>query len=147
MNQYICIGSLAVETACPNRDQNFQFRHSRTARVNHQDWSKWAAEELCTGRDDFHGVPDLFVATDLRKPKHPDAHRKPFLDFSSDCRSVSTWLTDPTGLIRPFFSVRAARPFLISNPHQTPDFLRDFDFFDFHFQALNTDQKSSTTIN
>src|SRR3954470_4884438 len=145
MNQYICIGSLAVETACPNRDQNFPFRHSRTARVNHQDWSKWAAEELCTGRDDFHGVPDLFVATDLRKPKHPDARRKPFLDyFPSDCRSASTCPGWPTCLICLLFP---ARIFLISNRHQTSDFLRDFDFFDFHFQTQNTDQKSSTTNN
>src|SRR6185295_13754900 len=33
MNQSICFGSLAVETACPNRDQDFLFRHSETTRV------------------------------------------------------------------------------------------------------------------
>src|SRR3982750_2418075 len=48
MNQYTCIGSLAVETACPNRDQHFLSRHSKNGRVNHQDWPKWAATELCT---------------------------------------------------------------------------------------------------
>jgi hypothetical protein len=61
MNQYTCIGSLAVETACPKICSSLAplaspamahaariFRHSKSARVNHQDWSKWAATELCT---------------------------------------------------------------------------------------------------
>ncbi len=87
------------------------------------------------GRDiDLSGAalrvgPDFSCATHL-----PDHHtnRKLFLRFSR---------------VIVLFPVGAARIFLISNPHQTPDFLRDFDFFDFYFQTQNTDQKSSTTIN
>ena len=48
MNLRFISGSLAVETACPNRDQDFLFRHSRKQRVNPYSVPKTAAEEFCT---------------------------------------------------------------------------------------------------
>src|SRR3954452_10176896 len=56
MNQYICIGSLAVETACPKTCSSLAplaspartFRHSKNARVNLHQQPKWAAEALRT---------------------------------------------------------------------------------------------------
>src|SRR5689334_7161246 len=69
MNQNICSGSLAVETACPNRDQHLLFSHSSTTRVNHLNRSKWAAKELCASRDDFDGIPLLLVGTNSQNPK------------------------------------------------------------------------------
>jgi hypothetical protein len=56
MNPKIISGSLDVETACPKicfaspamAHAARIFRHSKDGRVNHQDWSKWAATELCT---------------------------------------------------------------------------------------------------
>jgi hypothetical protein len=156
VNKVAISGSPAARSACPKNEQHSFFRHSKTARVITRPPTRVnqsrCDEGITYGRDigpagsAFHGVPLLAspartVATHSRTSKHPDAHRKPFLDFSSDCRSVSIWLTNPTGLIRPFFSVRAPRIFLISNPHQTPDFLRDFDFFDFHFKPKTQTQK------
>src|SRR4051812_21327785 len=70
MNQSTCFGSPAVNSACPNRDRKFPFRHSRRQRVNLQTRPTWAAEELCTptsalrrpnlGRDAFHPRPTSF---------------------------------------------------------------------------------------
>src|SRR3954464_11437385 len=85
MNQSICFGSLAVETACPNRDPDFLFRHSRNARVtarpptraNQSRLHKSIAYIPNVGRDiglrcyRFHVVPFLFVATNSRKPNIP----------------------------------------------------------------------------
>jgi hypothetical protein len=48
MNQSTCFGSPAVNSACPNRDRKFPFRHSRRQPVNLQTRPQWAAEELRT---------------------------------------------------------------------------------------------------
>ena len=92
MNQSSCFGSLAVETACPNRDPDFLFRHSRNARVTARPPTRANQPRhhgrLTYGRDiglrcyRFHVVPFLFVATNSRKPKSPDAHKRRRLSLS-----------------------------------------------------------------
>jgi hypothetical protein len=79
MNQSTCFGSPAVNSACPNRDPKFPFRHSKTARVNLRPWPQWAAEELCTpsgalrptklGRDAFHPRPTSFRRDQLSRTR------------------------------------------------------------------------------
>jgi hypothetical protein len=79
MNQSTCFGSPAINSACPNRDQKFPFRHSRRQRVNLQTRPTWAAEELCTlpgalrptklGRDAFHPRPTSFRRDQINKAR------------------------------------------------------------------------------
>ena len=100
MNLGIISGSLAVETACPNRDQDFLFRHSLSStalatedknarvtarpptRANQPRHHGTTAYTPNVGRNiglrchRFHVVPFLFVATNSRKPKSPDAHKE-----------------------------------------------------------------------
>jgi len=118
MNQSICFGSLAVETACPNRDQCFLFRHSGEARVtarpptraNQPRHHGTAAYTPKHGRDiglrcyRFHVVPFLFVGTNSRKPKSPDAHKETsfVVFFSAFCPSSIVDCPSP-------IMVRAAR--------------------------------------
>jgi hypothetical protein len=106
MNQSICFGSLAVETACPNRDQAFLFRHSKRARVtarpptraNQPRHHGTTAYTPNVGRNiglrchRFHVVPFLFVATNSRKPKSPDAHKETsfVVFFSAFCPRPSS---------------------------------------------------------
>jgi hypothetical protein len=94
-------GSLAAETACPNRNQKLLFRHSKKARVtarpptraNQPRLHGTTAYKPKPGRDiglrcyRFHVVPFLFVATNSRKPKSPDAHKKRRLSFSFPART------------------------------------------------------------
>ena len=104
MNQSISFGSLAVETACPNRNQKLLFRHSKKARVtarpptraNQPRHHGTTAYIPNLGRDiglrchRFHVVPFLFVATNSQKPKSPDAHKRrglSFVVFFSHCPS------------------------------------------------------------
>jgi len=95
MNQSISFGSLAVETACPNRNQKLLFRHSKKARVtarpptraNQPRHHGTTAYIPNVGRNiglrchRFHVIPFLFVATNSRKPKSPDAHKRRRLSF------------------------------------------------------------------
>ena len=101
MNQSISFGSLAVETACPNRNQKLLFRHSKKARVtarpptraNQPRHPRSTTYKPKHGRDiglrchRFHVVPLLFVATNSRKPKSPDAHKRRRLSFSFPART------------------------------------------------------------
>ena len=75
MNQSHCFGSPAVNPACPNRNQNFLFRHSEPPRVNLRQQPNRAAEELRKsvlvilrtnlGTDAFHPRPTSFRRAQL----------------------------------------------------------------------------------
>jgi hypothetical protein len=125
MNQSICFGSLAVETACPNRDQCFLFRHSGEARVtarpptraNQPRHHGTTAYKPKHGRDvglrcyRFHVVPFLFVGTNSRKIKSPDAHKETsfVVFFSAFCPRPSSIVHRPSSIAhRPSWSVRLA---------------------------------------
>jgi len=146
MNQSICFGSLAVETACPNRDQDFLFRHSKRARVtarpptraNQPRHHGTTAYKPKHGRDiglrcyRFHVVPFLFVATDSRKPKSPDAH-EPLLVPSAPHRP--SW---PVRLALAHFFTNGWPGFSISYLHQTLDFPTRNEFLKLNFKLKGT---------
>ena len=147
MNQSICFGSLAVETACPNRDQHFLFRHSKRARVTARPPTR--ANQLRhhgttayipnLGRDiglrcyRFHVVPDYFVATNSRKPKSPEAHKRPPLSLSFRPSPIMA----RAARTRPFFHKRLAR-ISISYLHQTLDFPTRSEFLKLNFKLKGT---------
>src|SRR6185295_10597033 len=95
MNQSISFGSLAVETACPNRNQKLLFRHSNKARVTarpptranqprHHGSIAYIPNTVGTsasGATRFHVVPLLFVAINSLNIKSPDAHKRRRLSF------------------------------------------------------------------
>ena len=140
MNQSICFGSLAVETACPNRDQDFLFRHSTNARVTARPPTRANQPRHdarpAYGRDSFHDVPDYFVATNSRKPKSPDAHKRRRLSFSFPAFCPSPIMAR-AARTRPFFHKPLAR-ISISYLHQTLDFPTRNEFLKLNFKLKGT---------
>ena len=146
MDLGIISGSLAVETACPNRDQDFLFRHSETTRVTARPPTRANQSRLPRsiayipnlGRDiglrchRFHVVPFLFVATDSRKPKSPDAH-EPLLVPSAPHRP--SW---PVRLALAHFFTNGWPGFSISYLHQTLDFPTRNEFLKLNFKLKGT---------
>jgi hypothetical protein len=149
MNQNGCFGSLAVETACPNRDQHFLFRHSRNARVtarpptraNQLRLHRSIAYIPNLGRDiglchRFHDVPDYFVATNSRKPKSPDAHKRPRLSFPFPF--LAHRRLRPVRLALAHFLTKRWPRFSISYLHQTLDFPTGNEFLKLNFKLKGT---------
>jgi len=146
MNQSSCFGSLAVETACPNRDQHFLFRHSKRARVTARPPTR--ANQLRhhgttayipnLGRDiglrcyRFHVVPDYFVATNSRKPKSPEAHEPLTLSLPRSSPII------PVRLALAHFFTNCWPGFSISYLHQTLDFPTRNEFLKLNFKLKGT---------
>jgi hypothetical protein len=145
MNLGIISGSLAVETACLNRDQDFLFRHSlsSTALATEDKKARVTARpptranqprhhgRLTYGRDIglrchwFHVVPLLFVGTDSRRPNIP-------------MRTEPRFRLWPVRLaLAHFFTKRLAR-ISISYLHQTLDFPTRNEFLKLNFKLKGT---------
>jgi hypothetical protein len=147
MNQSISFGSLAAETACPNRNQKFLFRHSKKARVtarpptraNQPRHHGTTAYKPKHGRDiglrshRFHVVPDYFIATNARKPKSPDAHKRRRLSFSFRPSPII-----PVRLALAHFFTNRWPGFSISYLHQTLDFPTRNEFLKLNFKLKGT---------
>ena len=147
MDLSIISGSSAVETACPNRDPDFLFRHSRNARVtarpptraNQPRHHGTTAYKPKHGRDiglrchRFHVVPFLFVATNSRKPQSPDAHKRPPLSLSFRPSPII-----PVRLALAHFFTNRWPGFSISYLHQTLDFPTRNEFLKLNFKLKGT---------
>src|SRR5204863_2141831 len=135
MDLGIISGSLAVETACPNRDQDFLFRHSEEARVTARPSTRanqprhhgTTAYKPKHGRDiglrchRFHVVPLLFVGTDSRKPNIP-------------MRTEPRFRLWPVRLALAHFFTNRRPGFSISYLHKTPDFPTRNEFLKLNFK-------------
>src|SRR5690349_7106936 len=80
MNRNTYSGSPAVNSACPNRDPKFPFRHSKTARVNPLNWPQWAAGGLCT-----------FPALQGRRSLLATSHSPLATNFGVNLQTVPKW--------------------------------------------------------
>jgi hypothetical protein len=162
MNLSIISGSPAVNPACPNRNPKFPFRHSKTAGVNLLNRPQWAAEELCTptgalrptnlGRDAFHPRPTSFRRGQINKARTFLRAEKVLFSYIAHppiahfCPSSVLWIPlRPYVFFVPF--VVSLIDFLVSSSHFTPDFLRFFEIFDFHFEPKNQFKTASPTLN
>jgi hypothetical protein len=138
MNRNTFSGSLAVETACPNRDQNLLFRHSKTARVNLRPWPQEAAEELCTFPSLIRAVPPLLFLIVIficcSNPLSVTPIGKSCQDLQPGVHREQTFPAVSTPSPLRWASSYVIADSLNSSPYFTPDFLRFFEIFDFRFQ-------------
>ena len=155
MNQSTCFGSPAVNPACPKirveqsgigpsgthlqASSKTQVTARPPTRANQPRLHRSIAYIPNLGRDiglrcyRFHDVPDFFVATNSRKPKSPDAHKRPPLSLSFRPSPII-----PVRLALAHFFTNGWPGFSISYLHQTLDFPTRSEFLKLNFKLKGT---------
>jgi hypothetical protein len=149
-------GLLAVETACPNRDQDFLFRHSRKARVTarpptranqprHHGTTAYIPNLVGTSASGATGSTLSHLFSSRPTPENPTsrcAQETSFVIIFSPitaraARTCPSPITTRAARTRPFFHKPLAR-ISISYLHQTLDFPTRNEFLKLNFKLKGT---------